>query len=182
MIYLNGAIEAIATANATPPAPVPGWLNDLIASVAPGACAAGGTFTTGIQINALTSASIKGIRAHWGTGFPPQTVRCSLWYGSGPSAGTLINQEDVTNVVGGTIFQTSLLFGLHTMVPGQQYDITISVVGIANTFAASFTPFPSTYTNYSVVGDQSYRFGSGYGVFPGSASAGNGVYAEPLFL
>ena len=38
MIYLNGAVEAIATANAAPPVPVLGpWLTDLINALGPAA-------------------------------------------------------------------------------------------------------------------------------------------------
>jgi hypothetical protein len=176
-------LAAAASGSASPPPPpMPAWLDDLIAAAAPGACVAGGTFTTGIEFNALTNATIKGIRSHWGTGFPPQTVRCTPWYASGPNVGTIISQEDVANVVGGAIFQTSPAFGQHQMVPGQQYTVTISVIGIANTYAASFPPFPSVYTNYSVIGDQSYRFWFGYGNYPIGASAGNGAYVEPIFL
>lgn len=174
-------LAAAASGSASPPPPAPAWLDDLIAASPPGAAGAGNTFTTGIEFNALSNAKIKGIRAHWGTGFAPQTVRCSLWYASGPNAGTLISQEDVANVVGGTIFQTSNLFVQHQMTQGQQYTVTLSVPGIFNTVAAGYAPFPSVYTDYSVVGDQSYRWWFGYGTYPISASAGFGAYVEPLF-
>ena len=178
-IFLAAAASGSAS---PPPPPAPAWLDDLIAAAPPGACASGNTYTTGIEFNALSNATIKGIRAHWGTGFAPQTVRCSLWYASGQSAGTLISQEDVANVVGGTIFQTSPAFGQHQMTQGAGYAVTISVVGIFNTAAINFPPFPSVYTNYSVIGDQSYRWWFGYGVYPISASAGNGAYVEPVFV
>lgn len=126
-IFLAAAASGSAS---PPPPPAPAWLDDLIAAAPPGACGSGNTYTTGIEFNALSSATIKGIRCHWGTGFPPQTVRCSLWYASGPSAGTLISQEDVANVVGGTIFQTTNLFAPHQMVIGEKYAVTVSVPGI----------------------------------------------------
>ena len=174
-------LAAAASSGASPSPPVPGWLDDLLAAAAPGACIAGNTFTTGIEFNALSNATIIGIRAHWGTGFPPQTVRCTLWYATGPNTGTAIAQEDVPNVVGGAIFQTSGAFTGHVMVSGEKYAVTISVPGISNTAAIGFPPFPSVYTDYSVIGDQSYRWWFGYGTYPIGASAGNGAYVEPLF-
>ena len=131
-------LAAAASSGASPSPPVPGWLDDLLAASAPGACIAGNTFTTGIEFNALSNATIIGIRAHWGTGFAPQTVRCTLWYATGPNTGTAIAQEDVPNVVGGAIFQTSGAFTGHVMVSGEKYAVTISVPGISNTAAIGF--------------------------------------------
>ena len=174
-----------AAASGSSQAPlVPGWLGDLIAAQAPGANSAiGAVLSMGIEFNALTASAIKGIRAHWGTGFAPQTVRCSLWYASGPNAGTLISQEDVAGVVGGTIFQTSGAFAPHVMAIGQQYAATISVNALIENTRASFYPsFPSTYADYSVAqGSQSYRFGYGYGVYPNSGFGFLGAYVEPTF-
>jgi Domain of unknown function (DUF4082) len=127
MIYLLGATAAIATSNANPPVPVPGWLDTWIAAGPPGALITlYGAYTTGIKFTATSGATCNGIRFWWGTGAGPVSVKVALWR---VSDGTEIASETIPNVTGGAFHQTTGTFGSHLLTLGQEYVVSTYYTG-----------------------------------------------------
>ena len=178
MIYLNGAIAAIATANANPPAPVPGWLDTWIATAPPSAViTAYGAYTTGIEIVMTTNANCSGVRFWMGTGLGPVSVTATLW---NVSTGLAVASEVINAVTGGAFYQTTGAFGSNALSSGSLYRVSTFFAAGYNT--ASPLPggyiFPS-FATYTVTAGF-ISIGSGYG-YPAGSPQSFGTYVEPLF-
>lgn len=179
MIYLNGAIAAIATANSNPPAPVPGWISTLSAVYPPPigpVITPYGTYTTGIRFTYTGTNPCKGIRFLFGSGFPATPVTATLWDDLTMLA---IASEVVPGVLPDSDNQTTVSFGTHVLNIGKSYSVTTYFAGGYN---AQVTPVPPpalpALTEYTVT--QSYVSQPGYG-YPAGTAAGYGFYVEPLF-
>lgn len=175
MIYLNGLISSIATANANPPAPVPGWIDDVLAQTS---LVAGSTpeFETGMNFTVPSPKTCTGVRAYWSNGGAgPWTITLTLYVG----VGGLVAQETIVVPASNAYIQTTGLFGSHTLNSGFSYTVTLSSSGVYAGYGNT-NPFtlPKSYTDYSVQVPYLYNIGAG---FPGTPNFGVCALVEPVF-
>lgn len=175
MIYLTGITAAIATANANPPAPVPGWVDDVLAQTS---LVTGSTpeFETGMNFTVPSSKTCTGIRAYWlHGGAGPWTITLTLYVG----VGGLVAQETIIVPASNAYIQTTGLFGSHTLNNGFSYTVSLSSPGVYAGYGNT-NPFtlPKSYTDYSVQSSYAYNVGPG---FPGTPDNQYCALIEPLF-
>ena len=184
MIYLNGAIAAIATANAAPPVGLD-WVDTFTNDypIGPLTYLPGFDITLGTLFTTTQGGLCTGIKMRLGTqsGVDPNIVHFALFSISGP----LLSQETIpfNPAMYGQIVQTTGAFAPINLLPATQYIAAVLISGGNGPYNyAPVVPvgyLPKSFPKYTInVGSQS---ASGVGLnYPANNNPNYANYIEPL--
>lgn len=185
MIYLNGAVAAIATANANPPVPALDWVDTISADypIGPLTYFPGFDITLGTLFTTTQGGLCTGIKMRLGTqsGFDPNIVHFALFSISGP----LLSQEilQFNPAMYGQIVQTTQAFPPINLQPNTQYIAAVLISGPFGPYNyAPVVPvgyLPKSFPKYTInVGSQS---AAGVGLnYPANNNPNYANYFEPI--
>lgn len=189
MIYLNGAVAAIATANANPPPPALDWVDTISADYPIGGLSyfPGFDITLGTLFTTTQGGLCTGIKMRLGTdnGTDPNTIHFALFAIGNPVP---LSQEIIPFNISmyGQIVQTTQAFAPINLQPATQYIAAVFISGgngpynYAADVSQAVPPYlPKSFPNYTInVGSQS---AAGAGLkYPSNNNPQFANYFEPI--
>lgn len=188
MIYLNGAVAAIATANANPPVPALDWVDTISADypIGPLTYFPGFDITLGTLFTTTQGGLCTGIKMRFATQSPtnPNFIHFALFSISGP----LLSQEIIPFNISmyGQLVQTTQAFAPINLQPATQYIAAVFINGgngpynYAADVSQAIPPYlPKSFPKYTIeIGSQS---AAGVGLnYPSNNNPQFANYFEPI--